>query len=75
MILINPIEWLVKEILFKDAENHFNLVKLLMGGRGASKKMFRVCLRAGLRVSAAYRMKAINSAAINQRGKERRTQV
>jgi len=35
MILINPIEWLVKEILFKDAENHFNLVKLLMGGRGA----------------------------------------
>ncbi len=43
---------LVKEIFFKDAENHLNLVTPAMDEREALEKMFRV-LRVGLIVSAA----------------------
>jgi len=63
----------VQEIFFKDAENYFNLVKPVMGERGASKKWFVFCVPGYEFPLQISRLKVINSAVINQRAKERRT--
>ena len=60
-------------IFFKDAENHFNLVKPVMDERGSQKKCFGFCVPGYEFLLQISRLKVINSAVINQRAKERRT--